>query len=205
VPVTLTVTQPVPTITSVLNSASLSAVPVVPGSLTTIMGSAFTGKTVSATFDGLPSIIVFSNATQLNLMVPAQLTSTKPSLVVTVDGLSSAPTTVEIAPFEPGIFAGAILNQDSTVNGANNGASAGSIVYLYATGLSGAGTITAHIADRDILTPYYAGPAPTLIGVQQVNLQVPSDLPAMTTQLYVCGTSAGAAPTCSVPSPFAIK
>lgn len=204
VPMTLTVTQPVPAIVSVLNSASLVAVPVVPGSLTTIMGSAFTGKNVSATFDGQPATILFSSATQINLLVPS-LAASSSKLVVTVDGLSSAATTVTVVPFEPAIFPGAIVNQDSTVNGAGNGALPGSVVYLFATGLSGTGAITGHIATEDIPNPYYAGPAPTLIGVQQVNLQVPGDLSSMTTQLYVCGTSAGASPVCSVPAQFTIQ
>lgn len=206
VPLTLVVTQPVPKIVSVLNSASLQAVPVVPGSLTTIMGSAFTGKNVSATFDGTPATILFNNATQINLLVPSQIASkTSSALVVIVDGLSSESTTVTVAPFEPAIFPGAILNQDSTANSATNGAPAGSTIYLFATGLSGAGTITGHIADRDIPNPYYAGPAPTLTGVQQVNLTVPADLLSGTTELYVCGTSAGAVPVCSVPTPFTIQ
>jgi uncharacterized protein (TIGR03437 family) len=204
VPVTFTVTQPVPTIVSVLNSASLLAVPVVPGSLTTIMGSAFTGKNVSATFDGQRATILFSNATQINLLVPP-LAASSSKIVVTVDGLSSAPATVMVASFEPAIFPGAIVNQDSTLNKATNGAAPGSIIYLFATGLSGVGTITGHIANEDIPNPYYAGPAPTLIGVQQVNLQVPTDLSSMTTQLYVCGTSAGASPVCSVPAQFTIQ
>jgi uncharacterized protein (TIGR03437 family) len=204
VPVTLAVTQPVPAITSVLNSASLLAVPVVPGSLTTLMGSGFSGKNVSATFDGNPATILFNNATQINLLAPSQLSASSSKLIVTVDGLSSAPDTVTVAPFEPAIFPGAIANQDSTVNSATNGAAPGSIIYLFATGLSGAGVITGHIATEDIPNPYYAGPAPTLIGVQQVNLQVPSDLSSITTQLYVCGTAPGASPVCSAPMPFTI-
>jgi uncharacterized protein (TIGR03437 family) len=206
VPVTLVISAappPTPTISTVENAASFAAGPVVPGSLTTIMGSAFTGKIVSVTFDGLPATILFSNGTQINVMVPPELGSkTSAQMVVTVDGISTS-STVTIAPFAPAIFKGAVLNQDSTVNDVNNGASAGSVIYLYATGLSGAGTITGHIHDRDITNPYYAGPAPGLIGVQQVNLAVPSDLPAMSTELYVCGTSA--AKVCSLPVPLTLK
>jgi uncharacterized protein (TIGR03437 family) len=200
----VTAAAPTPTITDVLNAASLAAVPVVPGSLSAVKGSAFTGKTVTAAFDGLPATILFSDDTQINLMVPAELASkTSAQLVVTVDA-ASASRTVTLAPFEPAIFPGAVLNQDLTVNGASNGASAGSVVVLWATGLSGAGTITGHIADRDIPAPYYAGPAPGLIGVQQVNLGVPADLAAMTTQLYVCGTSTSAT-VCSLPVPLTLK
>jgi len=40
--------------------------------------------------------------------------------VVTVDGVASAPLTVSLAPFAPGIFANGVLNQDYTVNGSNS-------------------------------------------------------------------------------------
>jgi uncharacterized protein (TIGR03437 family) len=43
-----------------------------------------------------------------------------------------------------------------------------------ASGLPETG-ITARIGDRDILAPPYAGPAPGLPGVQQVNVPVPAD------------------------------
>jgi uncharacterized protein (TIGR03437 family) len=141
-------------------------------------------------------------------VVPAELgLKTSAQLVVTVDGLSGAPRTVAVAPFEPAIFKGAILNQDLTVNDATHGAPAGSVIFLWATGLSGAGTITGHIDDRDISLPYYAGPAPGIAGVQQINLLVPVDLPAMTTEVYVCGTTPAAAPstTCSIPVPLTLN
>ena len=211
IPVTYTVTaptpaaQPGPKITSILNAASLAAVPAVPGSLSTIMGSGFSGKDLSVTFDGEAATILFSNDTQINLLIPADLASkSSTQLVVTANGTSSAAQTVSLASFEPAIFAGGILNQDSTVNSASNGAAAGSVIALWATGLSGTGTITGNIAGQNIATPYYAGPAPGLIGVQQVNLLVPGGLAPTTTQIYVCG-NAGGSPVCSIPVPFTVK
>jgi uncharacterized protein (TIGR03437 family) len=187
VPVTFTVTPapapPVPAISSVLNGASFQAVPVVPGSISTIMGTNFSGKKISAAFDGQAASILFSNATQINLLVPDLGSKSSGALTVTVDGVSSMPQSVAVAPFEPAIFAGAVVNQDSTVNGPGNGAAAGSVIALWATGLSGPGVITAHIADRDIAVPYYAGPAPGFPGVQQVNLVIPGDLAAGTTEV----------------------
>jgi uncharacterized protein (TIGR03437 family) len=203
-----TTSKIVPAITSVLNAASFAAVPVVPGSLTTIMGSAFTGKLVSVTFNGEASAILFSNDAQINLMVPADLPLSSPAqMVVTVDGSSSAAMSVPVAAFEPAIFPGALLNQDATLNSASNGAKPGSVIYFWATGLSGNGAISVLIGNREIDAPYYAGPAPGLPGVQQVNLVVPADLPAMTTDLYVCGLSsaAGATKTCSVPVPVTLQ
>jgi uncharacterized protein (TIGR03437 family) len=216
-PPTTTPNSPAPAVTAVVNSASFVPVPVVPGSLTTIMGSAFTGKMVSATFNGLPATILFSNATQVNLLVPSDLASaTSAQLVVTVDGSSSAATTVQVAPFEPAIFPNALLNQDGTLNSVANAAGPGSVVYFFATGLSGTGQISVRIGDQEIDALYYSGPAPGLPGVQQVNLVIPANLAAGTANLYVCGlggssnsnNSSGAANTaavCSPPVPLTVQ
>ncbi len=207
-PVTLNITQataPGPSITSVVNAASFAQAPVVPGSLATVMGSALTGKSVSASFNGLPAMVSFSNATQINLLVPAALGSVSSAqLSVTVDGKTSLPMTVPVAAFEPGIFSGAVLNQDSTVNAISNGAASGSEIYFYATGLSGTGTITARLGSTEITSLYYAGPAPGYPGVQQINLAVPAGMSGMTTELYACGTSNGTE-VCSLPVPITLK
>jgi uncharacterized protein (TIGR03437 family) len=207
-PITLTVTAataPGPKIVSVINAASFAQAPVVPGSLATITGSALTGKNVSVSFNGLAATVLFSNASQINLLVPQALASlSSTQLSVSVDGQTSLPLTVPVAPFEPGIFSGAVLNQDSTVNSISNGAATGSVIYFYATGLSGPGTITARIGGTELTNLYYAGPAPGYPGVQQINLMVPAGLGGMTTQLYACGTSAGTE-VCSLPVPLTLK
>ena len=210
IPVSLTITAPppppAPLITSILNAASFLAEPVVPGSLTTVMGSGFTGSGLSAAFNTLAAQILFSSNTQINLLVPAALAGeSSAQLVVTVNSVPSAASTVNVAPFEPAIFTGAIVNQDGSVNSASNGAAPGSIIAMWGTGLSGAGTITANIGGQDIAVPYYAGPAPGLPGVQQVNLQVPSSLAPGATQVYVCGAVSGGSPVCSIPAPLTIK
>ncbi|HEY4361737.1 MAG TPA: hypothetical protein VGN17_12235 [Bryobacteraceae bacterium] len=211
VPVVFSVTPapvlpPAPVVTSVENGASFLPVPVVPGSISTVIGSNFAGANVLVTFDGLPGQILFSNATQINVLVPLTLPLKNSTvMVVTVDGVGGTPQTVGVAPFEPGIFAGGILNQDGTVNGAGSGAPAGSIIAIWGTGMSGPGVITAHIADRDIAVPYYAGEAPGLPGVQQVNLVIPPDLGAMNTEVYVCGAYSAAVKVCSLPVGLVIR
>lgn len=208
VTITLTVTAPVPAgpqISMVENAASFAQVPVVPGSLTTIMGSGLAGNNVSVTFNGLPATISYNSATQINLLVPSGLGAlTSAQLVVTVDGAISAPVTVQVAQFEPGIFAGAVLNQDSTVNGMGNPAAPGSVIYFYATGLSGSGTITARVGSMELTDLYYAGPAPGYPGVQQINLVLPAGVSGVTIGLYACGTSAGVE-VCSVGYPLTVK
>jgi uncharacterized protein (TIGR03437 family) len=204
--VTLTVsvaTNPGPQVVTVENGADFLQVPVVPGSIATILGTALTGTSVSASFNGAPATILYSSAQQINLVVPAGLTSSA-QLVVAVNGQLSAPVNVAVAPFEPGIFSGAILNQDSTLNSVTNGAAAGSVIYFYATGLSGTGTISAIVGTTALTNLYYAGPAPGYPGVQQVNLVLPSGLGAGTVNLNVCGTSASGK-VCSPPMPLVLK
>ena len=65
------------------------------------------------------------------------------------------------------------LNSDSTPNSEVNRAAAGSIVSLYATGMglpTNAAGVIVGTATADIL---FAGDSPGLIGVTQINIQLP--------------------------------
>ncbi|HWQ52921.1 MAG TPA: hypothetical protein VN442_04500 [Bryobacteraceae bacterium] len=189
------------TVNSVTNAANFLNGPVVAGSLATVMGTNLAGAKVAVTFDGLPARLLFNNATQINLQVPADLAGkTSSSMVVTVDGLASTPTTVALATASPAVFSTGILNQDNSVNGASSPAAPGSVIQIFLTGLPAPQrwfdlAVSVKIHDRDNLVPAYAGAAPGLDGVQQVNVAIPGDLPAMTTDLLIC--TAG---TCSHPA-----
>ncbi len=191
-----------PTITAAVNAATFAAGPLVPGSLATLTGTNLAGNTVTVTFDGIAAQILYDSPAQINLLVPASLApKTSTQLVVTNGGNSSAPQTISLAPFSPGIFQNGILNQDSSVNSASNPAVPGSVIQIFATGLSGTGVITATIAGQSITQPYYAGPAPSLPGVQQVNLIVPAlPLPSngeSTISVSVCGSTTPYLAVCS--------
>jgi uncharacterized protein (TIGR03437 family) len=89
------------------------------------------------------------------------------------------------------IFPGGVYNADGSANSAARPENvANGVLQIFATGLPQAdlGTISARIHDRVVTDLLYAGPAPGTAGVQQVNLRVPADLPAMTTEVFVCGT-----------------
>jgi uncharacterized protein (TIGR03437 family) len=116
--------------------------------------------------------------------------------VVSLNGVALAPVTVPLAQFSPGIFPGAILNQDNTVNGAAHPAPPGTIVQVFGTGVSAGGVVTGRIAGRPVI-PEYAGPAPGLPGVQQVNLQVPAGLSPAQDYLQICEAAGAGAPLCS--------
>jgi uncharacterized protein (TIGR03437 family) len=215
IPVTLTVqaapvlppapTPPVVTVTAVVNAANFAVTPLVPGSLSTLFGANLSGKNVSVTFDGSAAILLYVGATQINLQVPASLGSkTSATLVVTVDGSSSAPLTVALAPVWPAIFPHAVLNQDYTENKAGTPAKAGSVLQIFATGIPTSATVSVQIADRKNLIPLYAGAAPGLTGVQQVNVAIPADLGSAATQLIICAT-AGSQQACSAGYPVVIQ
>jgi len=201
VPVTLTVTAPPPppvpvvTVSSVTNAASLQPGPLVPGSLATIKGTNLGGNTVTVAFDGIAAPILFHDAVQINFQVPASLAAkTSSQLVFTADGVSSAPQTISLAAVAPGIFG--TLNQDGSVNSPNAPAKPGTIIQIFATGLTSAtsGPVIVRIQGSDDLVPLYAGPAPGLTGVQQVNVALPLQFSTpvnLTTgarDLRVCGS-----------------
>jgi uncharacterized protein (TIGR03437 family) len=186
------VTQPArPSVNSVLNAATLTDGAFVRGSLATVMGS-FDGKQRSAAFDNMPAQVLYQDARQLNVVVPAQLgPRTSSQLVVTVDGSASLPKTINIVDSAPGIFRGGVLNQDNSVNQPDNPATAGTVLQMYTTGLMPpeGGRVEVKLHDVVITDLDYAGPAPGIAGVQQVNVRIPEYLPAMTTEVLVCNSN----------------
>jgi uncharacterized protein (TIGR03437 family) len=185
------------TVSRVVNAATFNPTPLVAGSLGTAMGSNLSGKSVSVTFDGLAANLVYVGATQINFQVPAGLAGkNSASMVVTVDGISSAPQTVILAPAWPAIFAGGVLNQDYSANASGSGAKAGSYISIWTTGIPDGATVSIGIGERQNLVPAYAGAAPDVPGVQQVNVSIPGDMPAGTTPLVVCAAT-GSLTACS--------
>jgi uncharacterized protein (TIGR03437 family) len=193
-------------VSSVVNAASLASGPLVGGSLSTIMGSNLAGKSVAVTFDGNPAALLYSSATQINLQVPAAVASqTSSTMVVTVDGASSAPQILPVSAAWPAIFSNGVLNQDDSVNGPALAAGAGDILQIFLTGIPANAAVTAVIGSQTNLTPLYAGPAPGIPGVQQVNVAVPAGAGGGgSTQVAVCAT-AGGRQFCSTGLPLYVK
>jgi uncharacterized protein (TIGR03437 family) len=186
--------QPNPVIvTRIVNAASLQLSPLVPGSLASIAGTNLSGKSVAVAFDGIAPKIVSASTTEIRVVVPPELgAKTSSILVVTVDGASSSPQYVPLAAAWPAIFPNGVLNPDGSVNSSDNPAPLGGEIQIFASGLPlGAGQISVQIHDRIITAPDFAGAAPDSPGMQQVNVVVPDDLPAMTTWVLVCGNVAG--------------
>jgi uncharacterized protein (TIGR03437 family) len=208
---TVVAAVPKPLIKAVTSSAAPFNAGVVPDSLVTIWGENLAGNAVVVTFDGIPANLLYVGPTQINVHVPASATgfvgnsgSRGVFVIVAVDGQYSPVFGAGMLDLAPAIFTGGVVNQDTTINSASAPAPVGTIIAVYATGLSTTGTITAKVDDREILSPVYAGPAPTVPGVQQVNIRIPADLPAMQTFLWVCGTTAAnpSQKVCSAATPI---
>jgi uncharacterized protein (TIGR03437 family) len=176
----------------------------VAGSLATIKGKNFSGKVITVTFGGVPATVLYSDAQQINVQVPASLASnTAAQLIVTVDGNSSAAQNVPLASVAPGIFG--VLNQDNTVNSATNPAPAGSFIQIFATGLispTSPGPVIVGLANQGIPTAY-SGSAPD--GVQQINAQLPAGAASGSGALVVCGVAANAQEVCSPSAVLYVK
>lgn len=217
--VTLHVAPPPPAITAagVLNAASSKGGPVSPGELLVIYGAnvgpeelagmQVVGDTVAnetgstrVLFDGVPSAMIYAVGGQVSAVVPYSVYG-KANTKVEVErfGVRSNAVTMGVASSAPALFTlnsagfgqGAILNQDSSVNGDDHPAERGSIVILYATGegQTDPGGVDGKLALQALPKPMqqvkvriggqeaeilYAGAAPGMVaGVMQINAKVP--------------------------------
>ena len=159
--VSLTVTNPLPTITAVLNGASYANGPVSPGEVVSIFGTSIgptnaalltldsTGKVstsiggVAVSFSGYLAPLTYVSAGQINAIVPYGLAGNKlPFVEVKFAGQTSNDYSLTLATSAPGIFTqgstgagtGAILNANSSVNTQGNPAARGSIIQIFMTG-----------------------------------------------------------------------
>ena len=160
VPVSLTVTPPPMTITSVVNAASFQTGPIAPGEIVSIGGSgigpaipAFLGLDkngrvstelggVQLFFNGTPAPLIYVSAAQINAVVPYEVGNTNPLVQVSFMGKTSNALSLTTTSTNPALFTAngtgsgpaAILNQDNSYNGPDNPAPKGSYITVYLTG-----------------------------------------------------------------------
>lgn len=206
----------------VVNGASYTG-PVAPGSIATIFGnfllaapssvSSFPIPTslagLSFQFGGAPlAPLFYADLGQVNMQIPWELSGQSQATVTAINGSqSSAPQTVSLATYAPGIFAvngggtgqGAILDSSSRLVDETNPATAGStVVQIYCTGLgpvtnqpaTGSPSPVAPLAQTTAqpsimiggvqATVQFSGLTPGSVGLYQVNAQVPANISAGT-------------------------
>jgi uncharacterized protein (TIGR03437 family) len=181
-----------------------------PGSDDGVLPIAYRGTSVSV--NGVAAPLLFVSGTQIDVVVPFSISTATPAqLLIHAFGYESEPLSLSASLAAPALFTAdgsgkgqaAALNQDGTLNSVTNPASAASIVTVYGTGF---GT-TAPISKDGVLSgldPYgialpvrvavggkeakvtYSGSAPGLVvGVSQINFQIPSGVELGTAWLVV--------------------
>jgi uncharacterized protein (TIGR03437 family) len=209
------------------NSASLAIGAVAPGEIVTLFGNGLgpqkgiqtqaTAQTayptyaanVEVTFDGTPVPLLWVQDAQINAVAPWSLTPGQTTQVcVSYNNANTNCLAWPVVQTAPAVFTvdgtyAAALNQDGSINSANNPAAVGSIVSVWATGLGpiappqADGTLVEFPLPKNVLAvgvsadysvgipfgvpenqPFavsYAGPAPYMVaGASQINFQVGS-------------------------------
>jgi uncharacterized protein (TIGR03437 family) len=173
---------------SVTNAATFLSGAIAPGELLTIFGRGF-GPESRVTFDGLAVTPYYADSGQVNVIAPIRLQArTSTTIRVATGDRQTNAVIMPVSAAVPGIFVtfrdggrnqGAILNEDSSVNGPANAAARGSVIQIFGTGIvPEQGSVTVRIGGlpAEIL---FAGQAQDLIaGVIQVNARIPEGLPA---------------------------
>jgi uncharacterized protein (TIGR03437 family) len=200
----------------VVNGASFSpTAPVAPGSIVSIFGTGFASLAASSatwptaigetsvTFNGVAVPLYYVSSGQIDAQVPFEVGLGNVSVAVTVGSQVSAPQTINVEAFSPGIFtvdsagAGAILHASNYVLVSSSApAQPGEYILIYTTGLGSLRTpvlsgapapsnplaetlITPVVAIGGLSSPVgFSGLAPGFVGLYQVNVQVPLSVAA---------------------------
>ena len=218
VPVNLTVSRAKPSLAGggFFNAANLSSDGVVAGSLASIFGQRLAPESgifstldpasplpTRVTVDGVPAPVFFASPNQINLQIPYEAAGKAAVTAhIEVDGYDASDfilnlVTANVGVFTTDRFRAAALNQDGSLNSAENPAPAGSVVQLYATGQGKLDlAIATGIAAPSLppfpapLTPVtvqiggkaakvkFAGLAPGTVGMLQLNVEIPEDTAA---------------------------
>jgi uncharacterized protein (TIGR03437 family) len=149
------------------------------------------------TFDGVPAPLFFVSYGQVNFQVPFEIPGDSTEMTVNVAGYSPTKLSLPVIAASPGIFTvdgvhGAVLNQDNTLNTPDNPAAIGSVVQIFVTGQGPLSSKIATGAPAPASPPFpapqmrvgvgmdafsakvlFAGLAPGLVGLTQINAEVP--------------------------------
>ena len=226
------------TITSSANAAGPAGAAIAPGEIVTISGnglgpaagvsfsidagtgmidSTLAGTTI--TIGGIPAPILYASSTQINAIVPYEVSGAQAGIQVSYQGNASPAMTVPVANAAPAIFTAdktgsgqaAALNQDGSLNGPSNPAAKGSYVTLYLSGggqtnpAGVTGSVTGATLEYLLQVPSitvggqpaevtFAGAAPDYVdGLNQVNIRLSANTPSGAQPIMI-STGSGASP-----------
>jgi uncharacterized protein (TIGR03437 family) len=160
------------------------------------LGTTMAGAQVAV--NGTPVPIFYATPGQLGIQIPFEAAGASVTVSVSVGGQASTPATVPLALVAPGIFtasqdgkgAGAVTHANGSLVTTQNPAQPGEVVILYATGLgqvtpavatgalpaglsSAVTPVTVSIGGIGVI-PAFTGLAGCCVGLNQINVQVPS-------------------------------
>lgn len=196
----------------IVNAASFGP-GVSPGALISIFGANLAAAVESAgavplptelakatlTINSVSVPLLYVSGSQVNAQLPSTIAPGKAAGSFSLDGVSSAPFSIDVVLAAPGIFQwsgsrAAAQNQDYTLNTEMNPAEAGSVVIVYLTGIGpvdnpvpdGQGAL-ANPLSRAILpaaamigghaaTVEFIGLSPGFVGLAQANIRIPAYL-----------------------------
>jgi len=172
-----------------------------------------------AYFDLTSAPLFFVSSGQINLQVPFELNVQQTHLTISRNGSAGIPLVLNLSPYAPGIFIGgdgspAIVDyRTGALISATQPVKRGDVLIVYATGLGpifsppASGTVTPVDKLYTLVAPVtvafgsatatadFAGLAPGLVGVYQVNVTVPVLSAGQTTlQLRVGGAASNSVP-----------
>ncbi|HEX4134894.1 MAG TPA: hypothetical protein VHY84_09820 [Bryobacteraceae bacterium] len=218
VPVTFNVGVAGPVIQGVVNAANSQPGPITAGSFAAIYGLNLVPKTsapATVAVNGIPATVTYDGQpsptapTQINILIPAGLTSPTVAVTATIDGTASNNFPVSLVTNAPAVFNPGILNQNNSVNSTSVPASLNDVIQIFLTGLATPVTlpVTVNIGSSLSLTGsqiIYAGAVASVPGLDQINVQVPASLTftGNSAPLSICVPGANGQPTCSAPVPL---
>jgi uncharacterized protein (TIGR03437 family) len=167
---------------TVVNAATLLPGPVAACSLVSIFAANAGADGAQIFFDGQLAVLSAAQTNQANAQVPCGVTNqTSTAISLLYRGSPRMDATLSLANAAPGLFAlgggtgqAVAANEDGSVNSQANPAGTGSAVTLYATGV-GVNNAVGVIVGSSPGTVLFAGDAPGLIGLTQINVQLPPD------------------------------
>ncbi len=198
VSLTVSAGSAVPIISGVGSAASF-AVGMAAGALEAIQGVNLAGgQTASGTFpwpaslagvqvqlNNSPLPLTYVSDSQINLYVPQDAPLGEGTLTVVTPSGSRATASVNVGALQPGIFAGGVLKAGTTESALTTPVQAGDYLEIYCTGLGPtqlAGGLQQTLLAPTVfigavpVQPLYSGLAPGLLGLYQVDVQVPGGL-----------------------------